>query len=51
MEQQILGWIPADTQFREHDKVCRVVIARLLGILDDLRRIARNITNDEVDLR
>ena len=50
MEQQVLGRIPADTQFREYDDIGAVAIARPLGILDDSGRIACHVPDDEVDL-
>src|SRR5210317_163381 len=50
MKQQVLGWIPANAQFREYDDIGAVRIARALRMLDDLRRVPRDIANDEIDL-
>ena len=31
-EQQVLGWIPADTELRKYDKICSVAVSRLLDL-------------------
>ena len=50
MEQEILRRIAADTQFRKYDKVGAQFFACAHGVLDDLRRVARNVADDEIDL-
>ncbi len=51
MKKQILGRIAANTEFRKYDKISLQLVARALGILDDLRRVVAHGTNRKIHLR
>ena len=50
VKQQVFRWVAADGQFREDDDIRAVRIADVTRVLDNARRIARDVADDQVDL-
>ena len=50
VEQQVFGRVPADAEFRKDNQVGLPFVACTGRVLDDSGRVARDVTDDEVQL-